>query len=292
MLVHSLKLLSMLPLSGLRGLAMVLYHLNRLVFRYRYEVVRRNLERALPEHSELARERLREDVFRNLAGVAAEAVKSPRLGREELERRMTVDCDAAVTALREAGRPAIYLSAHFGNWEWLALRASLWLPGPLWMPYQPLHDRRVDAYMREARSRFGAELIPEKSFAGHLAARRDEQASVTFLVDQCPGPDERIEWLRFFGCETPFNGNLDTLARLLRLPVVFALAHPTRPGHYAIALELIAEPPYPRRGRVVVEAYARALEAAIRAQPAAWLWTHRRWKRAPGPSSDGEVRVA
>ncbi len=278
MLVHSLRLLSKLPLPWLHGLSAVLYHLNRLVFRYRYDVVRATLERALPELAPAERDRLRDDVFRNLAGVVAETVKSPALGREELERRMTPDPDPGAAALLEAGRPAIFLSAHLGNWEWLALRASFGLAGKLWMPYQPLHDGRVDAYMRESRARFGGVLIPEKSFAGHIAAHRDEQASVTFLVDQCPGPDERCIWVRLFGCDTPFNGNLDRLARLLRLPVVFAWARRTRPGHYAISLELIAEPPYPRDGRVVVEAYARALEKAIRAHPETWLWTHRRWK--------------
>ena len=60
------------------------------------------------------------------------------------------------------------------DWEWLLQGVVLQLGFPLDAAYKPLHDAWAERLMLEARSRFGARLIPAKElladFLGGAAA--------------------------------------------------------------------------------------------------------------------------
>ena len=273
-----LNVMSRIPFAALYWFADGVYLLNRHVIRYRYDVVGENLKNAFPDRSEQELDALREQVFRNLADLLVETVKGLNMSREELERRVSIEVADNVRDLVIAEKPAIYLSGHCGNWEWLLLYSCLHLPHPFAVAYQPFHDPHFDAFMVKARTRFGCQIIPSTDLVRQVIKARKSLKTLALLADQTPARNEKKFWIRFLNQETAFIDGTDSLAWLTGMSVVMARMRRKSRGHYAVSMEIIAEPPYQKDSHAIVERYARELEAAILAEPSGWLWSHRRWK--------------
>lgn len=273
-----LNSISKLPFTVLYVVADAFYLLNRYVIRYRYDVVRSNLKNAFPENSGPEIDTLTEQVFRNLADLLVETIKGIGISREELERRMSVKIPDRAQELINQGKPLIFLTAHYCNWEWQLLYSCLHLPHPLMVAYQPFHNQRFDDFMLEARTRFGGTAVPATELIRKLLRDRKTLKTLTLIADQSPSRNERKYWTTFLNQETAFIDGTDSLAWLTAMPVVFVHSRRRKRGHYDMTLNVIAEPPYEKNSQVVVERYARELEAMIQEDPSAWLWSHRRWK--------------
>jgi len=273
-----LTLISKVPFAALYFVSDAFYLLNRYVIRYRYDVVRSNLRNAFPERSEGEINTLTEQTFRNLADLLVETIKGIGISRDELERRITITASSRVHELVNQGKPLIFLTAHYCNWEWLLLYSCMHLPHPLMVAYQPFHDQRFDEFMLEARTRFGGELVPATDLIRQIIKHRKTLKTLTLLADQSPMRSERKYWTTFLNQDTAFIDGTDSLAWLTGMPVIFVSTKRRKRGHYDVSLEVIAEPPYEKNVHTVVERYARELEAMIQADPSAWLWSHRRWK--------------
>ena len=273
-----LTLISKVPFAALYFVSDVFYLLNRYVIRYRYDVVRSNLRNAFPERSEREIGTLTEQTFRNLADTLVETIKGIGISRDELERRMEITASSRVHELYDQGRPLLFLTAHYCNWEWLLLYSCMYLPHPLMVAYQPFHNKRFDEFMLEARTRFGGKLVPATELIRKIIKHRKTLRTLTLLGDQSPARNERKYWTTFLNQDTAFIDGTDSLAWLTKMPVIFVTTKRLKRGHYDVSLKVIAEPPYEKNVHTVVERYARELEAMIQADPAAWLWSHRRWK--------------
>lgn len=273
-----LTLISKVPVAALYLLSDAFYLLNRYVIRYRYDVVRSNLRNSFPERSESEIGTLTEETFRNLADALVETIKGIGISRDELERRMEITASSRVHELVDQGKPLLFLTAHYCNWEWLLLYSCMHLPHPLMAAYQPFHNRRFDDFMLAARTRFGGELIPATDLIRELMKHLKTLRTLTLLADQSPARNERKYWTTFLNQDTAFLDGIDSLAWLTKMPVIFVTSKRVKRGHYDVSLEVIAEPPYEKNVHTVVELYARELEVMIQADPAAWLWSHRRWK--------------
>lgn len=273
-----LTLISKVPFAALYFVSDAFYLLNRYVIRYRYDVVRSNLRNAFPQRSEGEIGTLTEQTFRNLADTLVETIKGIGISRDELERRMEITASSRVHELYDQGKPLLFLTAHYCNWEWLLLYSCMHLPHPLMVAYQPFHNQRFDEFMLEARTRFGGKLVPATDLIRQLMTHRKTLKTLTLLADQSPARGERKYWTTFLNQDTAFLDGTDSLAWLTKMPVIFVTTKRVKRGHYDVSLKVIAEPPYEKNVHTVVERYARELEAMIQADPAAWLWSHRRWK--------------
>jgi len=187
-------------------------------------------------------------------------------------------------------RSTILLTAHVCNWEWLLPGGGAHFGIPIDAVYKPIRLPSLDAYMREARSRFGGRPIPIKSFAYELLRRAGDVRGYGLVADQTPLKSMEKHWTRFLHQDTAFFVGVETIARFLEAPVVYVAMRRLKRGHYAVRLHVLAEPPYDiteaaeaDAGTWIVEAYARKLEEEIRASPSDWLWVHNKWKYPKAP---------
>ena len=273
-----LTMISKVPFAALYLVSDAFYLLNRYVIRYRYDVVRRNLRNAFPERRKREIDALTEETFRGLADLLVETIKGIGITRDELERRMELTASSRVHELVEQGKPLLFLTAHYCNWEWLLLYSCMHLPHPLMVAYQPFHNQRFDEFMLKTRTRFGGELVSATDLIRQIIKNRKALRTLTLLADQSPARNERKYWTTFLNQDTAFVDGIDSLTWLTKMPVIFVSTKRRKRGHYDISLNVIAEPPYEKNAHTVVERYARELETMIRADPPAWLWSHRRWK--------------
>lgn len=275
------RLLGLLPLPLLYVLARVAGFLLHRVVHYRRPVVDENLAAAFPGRSPEERRALAKTFYRGLAEVALETLWAVRASVGELRRRVALRNPQLLREYsRNLSHPVILLAIHQGNWEWMLHGVALATGVPVDPVYQPLHDRAADTLLYHMRSRFGARPIPVAGAPRQILRQRGEPRLVGLVADQAPGRGERCHWTRFLGRETPFYTGAEVIARSADLPVLFARCRRLRRGYYEVELQEVARQPGATAGHEIIERYAQLAERAIREEPASWLWSHRRWKRA------------
>jgi KDO2-lipid IV(A) lauroyltransferase len=278
-----LRLLSRVPLAILYALAAIAIWLMRRVLRHRVETVRTNIERSFPDVSRRERRLMESRYYRNLSQVVAEVIKMAALNRDQLQQRVRFSNPQLIRDVIAAGSSAVVVCAHQCNWEWQLLALSAQLQVPVQAAYKPLRGALGEHVMRSLRSRFGAELVPAKALLASLLRRRDARV-IAMVADQAPVSSDFKHWTRFLEQTTAFYMGPEKIAQATRCAVIFAGMRRVARGQYEVTCELLAAAGERPPSGAITERYARAVEKQVRAAPADWLWSHRRWKLPPpGP---------
>jgi Kdo2-lipid IVA lauroyltransferase/acyltransferase len=268
------RLLSRLPLGLLYGFAAGIGWLAFRVVRYRAALVREGLVRAFPEFDAARLRAVMRDYYRGYAQMLVELIKSAAFAPEEIRRRVRIINLEAPRARLAQGQPVLLVAAHQCNWEWMLLALSLELGYPLDAAYKPLVNPWAEREMKLLRSRFGSRLVPAKQLLADIIRQHGVVRAVAMVADQEPTTSEHKYWTRFLNRDTAFYMGPEEIARVTRFPVFFIAMRRTARGYYEIA----CQPLEPVAGGSLTERYARLVEEQIRAAPADWPWSHKRWK--------------
>lgn len=179
---------------------------------------------------------------------------------------------ALITA-RNAKRPVILVSGHFGNYE--AARASLVARGfDIGGLYRNLSNRYFNAHYVKTMQAFGGPVFPQgrAGTAGFVRHLKDGGQLVLLFDQDVPGAAA----LPFLG--HPARTALSAAELALRLKADLIPFFATRlPDGVSFRVELDAPIP-PSDPETMMRAVTTALETRILAHPGQWFWIHRRWK--------------
>jgi KDO2-lipid IV(A) lauroyltransferase len=245
---------------------------------YRRHVVDANLKACFPEWDDFTRERVIRDYYRGFADMLVEVLHSPRLTTTEIARRVILANPEVVRDEVAKGKPVLLLAAHQCNWEWLLLGLSAQLGMPVDAAYKPLVDSWAETEMLKLRSRFGARMIPSPELLGDIIKQRGAPRAIAMLADQEPVSSERKHWARFLNRDTAFFVGAEEIARTTRCAALFARLRRVSRGHYAVEFVPLAAAGEQLPAGEFTARYARLVEAQIRASPADYPWSHKRWK--------------
>lgn len=274
-----LDALTRLPLSVLYAVGGAVRFAAFHVVRWRRGVALANIAAAFPDRGAAEHRAILRASYDNLGDVLAETVWAYGAGAAQLADRVAIDGGEHIVAAVARGQSPLLLAGHFCNWEWLLLAAGATLHVPIDAVYKPPRQRVFDEFLRDGRSRFGGNPVAYKSFVVEMMRRRGEPRCYAMVADQTPIAQDDKYWTTFMGRDTAFYVGADTIARLLKSPVMFVGMRRVARGRYRVGITPIAAPPYASAGaHDIVEAYVRLLEAEIRESPADWLWIHRKWK--------------
>lgn len=238
-------------------------------------VAHRNLQAAMPELSAASRRRIVRGVWDNLGRTAAELPHVAGLRQTtsgpgfELQGRENLPADG----------PAVLVSGHLGNWEVLPLVAArTWRPIASF--YRAAGNPRVDALISAERRRGS----PAPSFAKGSQGAKQALAwlrhggALGMLIDQKMNDGVAA---KLFGRPAMTATAAAAFALRHRCPVIPARTVRLGPARIRVICE--AALPLPASGdrtadvARLTQAINDRLEAWIRAEPAQWLWLHRRW---------------
>jgi Kdo2-lipid IVA lauroyltransferase/acyltransferase len=271
------RALSRIPLWIWYPFASFLAFLAWRVFRYRRRVVVANLEASFPEWDDATRERVIRDYYRGFADVFVEAVRSLRLTPTQLGQRMKLLNPEVVREVSQ-GKPVMIMAAHQCNWEWLLLGFSTQLGMPVDAVYKPLVNPWAEREMFALRSRLGARPVQAQQLLADILQNRNVQRAIAIVADQEPVSSERKHWLKFLNRDSAFFLGAEEIARTVRYAAVFAQIRRVARGHYEVRfVPLVAAGEQLPPGEFTAR-YARMVEEQIRAAPADWPWSHKRWK--------------
>jgi KDO2-lipid IV(A) lauroyltransferase len=272
------RLLSRLPFPALYAFAAFLGWLAHKVFPYRQHVVRENLSKAFPEYDEAKLQQVMRDYYRGFAEVLVEIIKAASLSAEEIRGRVRmVNLEPAQELLGER-KPVLLVAAHQCNWEWMLLGLALQLGYRVDAAYKPLKNAWAEREMLAMRTKFGSRLIPAKGLLADILKHGKDVRAVAMVADQEPTTSEHKHWTRFLNRETAFYMGAEEIARVTKYPAFFVGMKRVRRGYYELSLTPLVPGGQRLTTGELTERYARLCEAQIRAAPADWPWSHKRWK--------------
>jgi KDO2-lipid IV(A) lauroyltransferase len=268
-----------LALGAGRGLGI----LAGLILRKRHRVALANLALAFPDLSAQARRRLARQAWQHLGMTVVELARL--LGRplQATLDELSVDgLEHLRGVMAEHGR-ALVLTAHLGNWEYLAVAPRLTgYPGAIVV--RPLDSPTLDDLAEATRRKTGIALIDKRGALRPVLQALRRGTMVGILLDQNTTRREGV-FVPFFGRAASTSRSLALLALRTATPIVPMFIRREGVGRHRVSIE----PPLPVPAATdleaaVVELTARcteAIEAAIRRAPEQWLWSHDRWRTRP-----------
>jgi KDO2-lipid IV(A) lauroyltransferase len=277
-----LRPLSHLPYGFLYVISSALSFVLMKVLKYRKDVIQGNLIRSFPEYSELEIKQIETKFGRHFCDLIVEVIKHFSVRESQLTPRMTFEGTEVLDAFYEQGKHVVIAGGHQNNWELYAVTAARPISHQLTAIYKRLSNPYMDGVMRESRQRFGLHMIPTiqaKEWAElHLASGAEPKQAVVFGFDQSPADPRKSWWTTFLHQETAWYWGMEQFARKHDMPVVFGHITKLSRGHYACRYEVVVEAPQELPEGAIISRCIQLLETNIKAEPAHWLWTHKRWK--------------
>ena len=253
------------------------------VVRHRRGQVRQGLHQAFgQELSSHEQHRLGRDNFAHYGVVLSEFLRLPLLDDQSLLDRFEITGLEHVHQARARGQGLIVLTAHVGNWEWLAAaQAALGLD--IAIITRHAHQDGVDRYWQDLRRRRGIRFFDAYGSLPALIRHLRDGGAVGMSIDQNEGGNSGAR-VDFFGRESGTVKAPALLSARTGAPVIMALSWRDEDGrHHAHFSDEI--PPVEGRDltdtvNLTTRHYNRLLEDFIRQHPSQWTWVHRRWKPA------------
>ena len=273
--------LQMLPLGAVAWLGRCLGALAYVLDGRHRDVAQRNLAASFSEKSEAEVRALARENFKRIGESFACAAKTAGMDAEAIRRVLECGGTEKLPPAQDGVRPSVVIAVgHFGNFE-LYARTNLFVPGyQMATTYRGLRQPGLNALMQSLRAKSGALYFERRRDAAELkAAMAQPGIMLGLLADQHAG--DRGARLPFFGRDCSTSLAAPVLAQRYGCRLFTCLCYRTAPGRWR--LEFGNEIPthtegQPRPTEVIAADINRALETAIRRDPANWFWVHNRWK--------------
>ncbi|HEV3414257.1 MAG TPA: lipid A biosynthesis acyltransferase [Puia sp.] len=272
--------ISLLPTRLLYGISDGLAFLLYTVIRYRRAIVMRNLRDAFPEKSKAERRQIAREFYRNFTDSFIETIKLLSASPAWLDERFVIDNPEVMENFAREGRKIHLFLGHLFGWEVANVAMPRLTSFTFIVVYMPVTNKVFERLFLRLRGRTGTVLLPATGLRRAIFPYRNSVYALALVADQSPsGPDNNY-WLNFFGRPTAFIRGAESGVKPGDIPAVFARVYKSSRGHYRSHLTTIAEHPALLPEGELTLRYRDLLEAAIREQPATWLWSHKRWKIA------------
>ena len=180
-----------------------------------------------------------------------------------------------------SGRPVLFVTAHFGNWEMAGYALGLFgfqthaIARPLDNPY-------LDDFLRSFRERTGQKLLAKHGDFERIDKLLKAAGVIAPLADQDAG--QRGLYVDFFGRPASTHKAVALMA-IEHQVLMVVVGTPKLDGKYQIwPIDVIDPIDYeesPDAIRAITQRFTTGLERLIREAPDQYFWVHRRWKHQP-----------
>jgi len=242
-----------------------------------HRTVLRNLRLAFPEWDDTERRRMARRQWENVGRVLFEFFLMERIMADPT--RIELIGAERLAAIKASGRPAVFVSGHFANFEVMpATKIKVGFESVL--AYRGANNPYIDQRMQDSRRRYGAKLFAPKGAQGgrEVLSALSRGISVAMLNDQ----------KYFEGPLSPFFGHL---VRTQPAPVRFAMrfgvplqtawVERTKGARFRVTVgEALFMTPDGDKAAKVEDGLRRLnafLESRARARPWEYWWVHRRF---------------
>ena len=247
-------------------------------------IAERNLAIAFPDRDPAERRAIALRVFKNLGRVAAEFFSIAGFREKNIHQYVCLEGLEHFRQAQQKGKGILFLTAHFGNWEWMAASLPLIAHQRGSVVFRPLDNRFLDRLVGRLRRATGNETIPKEKSMGRILRLLKGGETIGILLDQNMAWQEGV-FVNFFGELACTNIGMTLLALRTGAPVlpIFNFRQPD--GRYRAVIEpeiaLIRTGDKELDIEKNTEIFTQIIENHVRNYPDHWLWVHQRWKTRP-----------
>ena len=278
-----LKLKSLLPFSILYVLSDFIYLIVYYLIGYRKNVVRENLKRSFPGKTDRELLATEKKFYHHLCDLLFESMKMATISKEEMSRRMKILNYEPLLKHYDENKSVLLITSHYGNWEWTS-SFSMYLPAdkPMYQVYKQQKNKLFDQLIYNLRIRFGSVNVEVSELFDVLSSLKQQgkMGMIGLISDQSPSRKGIKYQSQFLNQRTPVITGTEIIAKKYDFPVYFVQIRRVKRGYYTCNPVPICLHPQESGKFEITEKYIRLLEQEIMAEPAYWLWSHRRWKFA------------
>lgn len=273
-------IVGLLPLSFGRLLGRLVFYIDK----SRREIAVKNLETAFgKEKDSIEVYNIAQRVFENLGMNLIEFCRIPRLRPEDIHKNIKVTGFDNFLNVYKKKKGVLFLTAHFGSWELLAVAHALRgypLNVVVREPDSPIFSR----FVKYVRTICGNKMIDKNSQMRGLLNALKHGECVGVLLDQNVTWSEAV-FVGFFGKLAATNKGLALLAMRSDAPVLPAFIIRKDNGKHEmffgeeIPLHITGD----KKTDVLTNTarFTKVIENMIRKYPDQWFWVHQRWKSRP-----------
>lgn len=236
-----------------------------------------SLTKSFPKKSKQEILKIAKDVYKQFVCTVVEIIFVSKMTDQQLKDSVNFQNLYLIEQARKNGKGGVIMSAHFGNWEILAI--SFGHRYPLSVIVAKQENPYFDEMINGIRSTRGYKTIyKEKAPIGVLRALKRNEF-VAILADQHAG-DQGV-YTPFFYREvsTPKGPAVFALKAKCPLYTGFCARQPN--GRYIVTFEEIELPNTGNEAKnieIIMTRYNEILQRHVEENPSFWFWFHRRWK--------------
>lgn len=239
-----------------------------------------NLSKAFPERTKKEINKLAFGSYKSFAITLTEILVMPSISRNKMMNMVKCRNPELILKKMEIGNGVILLSAHFGNWEYIANSIALQIDKKCAVVVKPMRNNLVSNWMNKIRTKWINEVVLLGVSIRQIYAVLRENKLVAMVADQ-RGPEDSIK-LNFFGRKTSILVGPAVLALKTGAPLLYGIAIRQKDYSYYTEMVEISKENLPEDNEAKIEELSKRhlsyLESVIRKYPEQWLWMHNRWK--------------
>lgn len=275
-----LKFISRQPIQFSRFIAKALAGLvNALKISKTSETIRLNLNIALPELSDEQREQITAQAIRNELMSYFEFFSIWGSSNEKnLSRIHQIHGEQYFYDAFAENKGLVLVVPHFGTWEimnaWFAQHTKMTIM------YKPVKNQTADAFVRNARSREQAHLVPTDETGVRQIFKALKQGGTTVILPDHT-PHVGGEMIPYFGVPLATSNLSAKLIQKTKAKALFVYAIRNEHDGFDMHIEPMDEAIYQGTANHGSSVIFDALENLIRKYPAHYHWSYKRFKASP-----------
>ncbi len=236
-----------------------------------------NLELAIPSSSESRKKEILKSMWGNYGKILAEYmfIKDFRISTE-LSKNITVKNQEIIENIKKDGKPVIFISGHFNNFELMAMHIEK--SGiDLAAVYRPLNNIFLNPLMEKIRKNFICKKQIKKGISGtkELLLNFKQGTSIALMVDQ--RVSEGI-LCNFFGKKAFTTSIPAQFAKKFNAKIIPIYIERYEGNKFIIEIQKAIENHDDQSIESITSKLNQIIEKMVLRNPDQWIWTHNRWK--------------
>ena len=256
--------------------------LSKLGFFFRRKkVIKNNILKVFKDYSNHDVDKLIEKMWSNYGLTFAEYVFLDKFRFNKFQNNhIEISGEKIITEIKNKGKPVIFISAHLGNFELMAMELEKKNIN-LAAIYRPLNNFFLNPFMVYLRKKYLCKRQVKKGLIGTRETINylKKNNSIALMVDQRVGESERYPFFGIPAHTTTIPAQLALKYDLEIIPIYLE-----RRENNFFKMEIQQPIKYKKtqnsnedKKNITVE-INRIIEKMILKNPSQWIWTHSRWK--------------
>lgn len=274
------KIVQLLGYKRLHIPAKILSFLFYDLLKLRRNVVFKNLKIAFPNKSDGELISIAEKSYYHFSRLVLEIMCIPKMSKDELYARVTCKEIPELKEIYNEGRGLIFLTAHFGNWEYGAISVPMQMGTIMYPIVKPQRNPYVTDWLKKMRETHGNRVIPLGMSIRDIYKVLKDGKLLGVVGDQ-RGPKGGMR-VKLFGRDTSIYGGTAELVLKLKVPIFVLFAVRIEGSQFTAFTEQIEidnlPEEYDEQVKEINQRYMNLLEKYVRLYPEQWFWMHNIWK--------------